>query len=75
MRRNGGYDFCVRHCGGELNYGRMFSSDLQDTVQKALNYGCEKQEVLKKLHDMIETVEGGVIVTLAESTKNVTKVK
>ena len=75
MRRNGGYDFCVRHCGGELNYGIMFSSDLQDTVQKALNYGCEKQEVLKKLHDMVETVEGGFIVPLAESTKKITKLK
>ena len=71
MRRNGGFDFCVRHSRGEVNHGRMFSSDLQDTVQKALNYGCDKQEVLTNLREMIEQVEGGIIEPFAESTQKI----
>ena len=71
MRRNGGFDFCVKHSNGDVNHGMMFSGDLQDTVQKALNYGCDKRKIMSNLRDMIEKVERGGIKPFAGSTQNI----
>ena len=60
MRRNGGFVFLVRHHDKDWDHNKLFKSDLFNAVQKAINDGCSKEDVVGELESMRETVAGGV---------------
>ena len=67
MRRNGACEFLVKHYRkSDFSEGQMFMSDLNNTVQRALNCGCDEKEVSKQLREMVQRVEGGKIKRVEE---------
>ena len=73
MRRNGGLVFLVRHHDQDWDHVKLFKSDLFNAVQKAINYGCEKKEVVNELKLMMSAVEGGFVLPNEERRDNVMK--
>ena len=72
MRRNGGYEFLILHKNDNLTRGTFLNSDLQDAIQKAVNCGCEKAEILEKLGEIRKMVENGGFHQGGEANMNLT---
>ena len=50
----------------------MLASDLQYTVQKAMNNGCDTETLIRKLDLMKNSVEGGGVLPMTETGKIMT---
>ena len=58
--RNGNFDFLIKHHNSTLSAGSVLTSDVQGSVQKAINRGCPVKEVVARLETLKQLVAGGV---------------
>jgi hypothetical protein len=72
MRKNGRFNFLVIHNDKNFHYESLLASDLQHTVQKAINIGCDTETVIQKLDLMKDSVEGGGVLPMMETGNSMT---
>ena len=58
MCRNGSYEFLVRHNNAPCGVGSVFTSDVWETVQRALSRGCPQYEVVNRLETVTNEFKG-----------------
>jgi len=46
MCRNGSFEFLVKHHDSRWSLGSLLTSDLQGSVQKVLNRGCDVDDIV-----------------------------
>ena len=73
MRRTGGFVFLVRHHDRDWDHIKLFKSDLFNTVQKAINDGCGKEDVVSELESMREAVAWGFVLPRGKGNDSVAK--
>ena len=61
MCRNGNFDFLIKHHNSTLSAGSVLTSDVQGSVQKAINRGCPVEEVVARLETLKKLVAGEFI--------------
>ena len=67
MRRNGGFEFLIRHTDTTWDYGKLLSSDLQDAVNRAIRRDVDKAEVMNRMIAVAKSVKGGLVAACDDS--------